>query len=270
MTTKELPIQTIKEPNKYVVFSLWCQKDIMDPGNKYQSGNMYCQGALRNMELANEIYPGWKFRFYIDNSVPVEIIDELISKGAEIVNMQDVHIPNTANKKYPGMFWRFLPMNDPLVDVFIVRDVDSRINKREALAVEAWLDSGKMLHIMRDHPHHHYKILGGMWGFDCRQMRFDFTTSIREFMKQRHYIFKRMDDMKFLDSLYDSCLNSVSVLEHDTFFKNVWGKTQLFPECNYHYTKKYYSFIGEIFDEHNNPSFYNRDRDLIEEYKYKE
>ena len=66
-----------KEVNKYVVFSLWCQKYRMDIKNKSQSGNMYCQGALKNMELANEIYPGWKFRFYIDNTVPDDIINEL-------------------------------------------------------------------------------------------------------------------------------------------------------------------------------------------------
>ncbi|CAM9970164.1 unnamed protein product, partial [Discosporangium mesarthrocarpum] len=30
----------------------------------------------------------------------------------------------------PGMFWRFLPADDPTVDRFIVRDVDSRLNAR--------------------------------------------------------------------------------------------------------------------------------------------
>ena len=58
------------------------------------------------------------------------------------------------------MFWRFL-FDDSSVDIFIVRDVDSRINKEES-AVKEWLESDKLLHIMRDHPHHYYKILGGM------------------------------------------------------------------------------------------------------------
>lgn len=258
-----------KEINKYVVFSLWCQKDRMDPGNKAQSGNMYCQGALKNMELANEIYPGWKFRFYIDNTVPDDIINKLKNKGAEIINMQQEYIPNTPNKRYPGMFWRFLPMNDPLVDIFIVRDVDSRINSREALAVEEWIKSGKRLHVMRDHPHHYYKILGGMWGYDCRRIRYDFTTDIREFMRQRHYIFKRMDDMKFLDGLYDSCLNYNNVLEHDTFYKGVWGTTQLFPECNYKKDYNFYHYVGEIFDENNNAVNLDRDSDLFNHQNYK-
>ena len=60
----------INTSRKFVVFSLWCQKERMDSSNKSQCGNMYCQGAIRNMELAEKIYPGWKFRFYIDGSVP--------------------------------------------------------------------------------------------------------------------------------------------------------------------------------------------------------
>ena len=68
--------------------------------------NMYVK-VLKNMELGNEIYPGWKFRFYIDYTVPDDIINELKNKGAEIINMQHEYIPNTANKRYPGMFWRF-------------------------------------------------------------------------------------------------------------------------------------------------------------------
>ena len=63
------------------------------------------------------------------------------------------------DSKIPGMFWRFLALNDPLVDIFIVRDTDSRINIREERAVNEWLESDKLLHVMRDHPHHFYKIL---------------------------------------------------------------------------------------------------------------
>jgi hypothetical protein len=32
-------------------------------------------------------------------------------------------------------------------------------------AVQAWIDSGKKFHILRDHPSHsNYKISGGIWG----------------------------------------------------------------------------------------------------------
>jgi hypothetical protein len=44
------------------------------------------------------------------------------------------------------------------------RDTDTRIYLREKLAVDEWLKSNKLFHIMRDHPHHNFHILGGMFG----------------------------------------------------------------------------------------------------------
>ena len=54
----------------------------------------------------------------------------------------------------------------------IFRDCDSRVNAREAAAVDAWVKSGKSMHVMRDHPHHRcfdrlphaLSVMGGMWG----------------------------------------------------------------------------------------------------------
>ena len=63
-----------------------------------------------------------------------------------------------------GMLWRLLPILDPLVDVVLVRDLDSRLSRREAEAVEEWLASSKAVHVMRDHPSHSWPMLGGMWG----------------------------------------------------------------------------------------------------------
>ena len=64
----------------------------------------------------------------------------------------------------PGMFWRFQPNDDKEVERFIVRDSDSRITEREKIAVEEWEKEDKVLHIMRDHPHHNFHILAGMFG----------------------------------------------------------------------------------------------------------
>jgi len=41
------------------------------------------------------------------------------------------------------------------------RDLDSRLNSREAAAVAEWLDDEEMgFHFMRDHPAHGIEILG--------------------------------------------------------------------------------------------------------------
>lgn len=52
------------------------------------------------------------------------------------------------NEKLPGMFWRFLPYDDFEIELFIVRDLDSRISIREAVADFEWANSTKNLHIM--------------------------------------------------------------------------------------------------------------------------
>jgi hypothetical protein len=44
------------------------------------------------------------------------------------------------------------------------RDTDSRIYDREVIAVNEWLSSGKLFHIMRDHPYHSHLIMAGMFG----------------------------------------------------------------------------------------------------------
>ena len=62
--------------------------------------------------------------------------------------------------------WRFLPLGDPTVSKFIVRDADSRITRREQAAIMDWLGYRMPFHAMRDHPNHNFTMMGGMWGGD--------------------------------------------------------------------------------------------------------
>ena len=62
-------------------------------------------------------------------------------------------------------FWRFWAAADPTVERFISRDVDSRLMPRDAVAVAAWIRSGRGFHVIRDHPSHsNYPMSGGLWG----------------------------------------------------------------------------------------------------------
>ena len=58
------------------------------------------------------------------------------------------------------MIWRFFPTLDAQVDMFMSRDLDSRIHEREVEAVEEWFSSDQPVHAMRDHPQHNTAILG--------------------------------------------------------------------------------------------------------------
>ena len=118
----------------------------------------YFQGALRNAIVAPHLYPGWTLRFYIDDSVPDEIVRGLLAEKAQVRKT-----PKLDAARF-GLFWRFLVEDDPDVDLYLIRDADSVLNIRERAAVEDWLASGKPYHVMRDHPAHCDLILAGMWG----------------------------------------------------------------------------------------------------------
>ncbi len=131
---------------KIIAFSLW--GDIPK----------YTVGAVKNADLALMIYPGWVCRFYVDNTVPPAILEQLSERtNVEIVKMKQ-------KGDWQSMFWRFYPAGEADVEALIVRDVDSRLSWRERTAVDVWLKSEQPFHIMRDHPLHRAAISGGMWG----------------------------------------------------------------------------------------------------------
>jgi hypothetical protein len=113
----------------------------------------YQRGALGNLYQSRDIYPGWICRFYVSEEIPEVIVDQLRAGGAEIVL-------KTRKSLIDGMFWRFLPASERDLEAVIVRDADSQLGEREALAVQQWLASEKRFHIMRDHPFHVSLILG--------------------------------------------------------------------------------------------------------------
>ena len=239
---------------KIISMSLWCQKNPINKGCDFQTPDMYCNGALQNIELKKIFYPDWILRIYINNTVDVSLIQKFKENGVELIDM--------SNSKIPGMYWRFLVMDDPQVSIFIVRDIDSRLSIREKLAVKEWEQSDKIMHIMRDHPHHHYKILGGMWGFKNDKINFNMELAINNFLKLKNYKFKRMDDMHFLNLLYDS-MKSYTI-EHDSFYQHIYNSKSFPIETK---KGKYYSYVGEIYNSNNKPELLVRDKDIFINYK---
>jgi len=131
---------------KIISFSLWGDKP------------RYINGAIWNAENAKTFYPGWTCKFYYDNTVPVDAINKIIATGAETALMDP-------SIKSLGLYWRFNPLiDDPQIERFIVRDTDSKFNKRESDMVKEWIKSNKSFHIIRDNKQHDVPIPGGTWG----------------------------------------------------------------------------------------------------------
>ena len=203
---------------KVISFSLW--------GNEPK----YTIGAIKNADLAKEIYPGWVCRFYLGKSVPIKVIEELANReNTEICIMNE---PGN----WTGMFWRFYPASESDVDVMISRDTDSRLNMREKAAVDEWLESDKSFHIMRDHPYHATEILGGMWGVRG-QVLLNMKQLIHQYTKGD---FWQVDQNFLKEKIYPVIMNNVHV--HDEFFE----------KKPYPASRKKNRFVGQAFDEDDN------------------
>lgn len=138
---------------KIISFSLWGDTA------------MYTSGAMQNAVQCANVYPGWICRFYIGDDVPEHIVDNLERhENTEVVKMFE------EENDWQGMFWRFYPIGEEDVDLVVFRDTDSRPSFREKEAVDEWISSGKILHIMRDHPYHSEPIMGGMWGCKPKEL----------------------------------------------------------------------------------------------------
>ena len=79
------------------------------------------------------------------------------------------YVDRGGGRRLAGMMWRFMVIDDPDVDVFIVRDADSRLTPRDAAVVADWLgqkpETSAILHCIRDHPAHSDSYInGGLWG----------------------------------------------------------------------------------------------------------
>jgi hypothetical protein len=121
----------------------------------YGNEDKYIKGMDANIELQKEHYPGWKIIIFHDDSVDKNKLQQYKNKGVILRNVEGIGIFAAS--------WRFLVF-DEKCDRFIVRDADSRISQREVEAVKEWERENALIHIMRDHPHHGYSIMGGMWG----------------------------------------------------------------------------------------------------------
>ena len=200
---------------RVISFSLW------------GSNVKFLVGAISNIKLAPLYYPNWKCRIYCGTDVPMQWRHELADAGFQ------VHIRSAKVGLHDGMFWRFEAAFDPDVEIFLSRDLDSRVNPREAAAVNDWLESGKRLHTMRDHYEHIVPILGGMWG--CRHWP-EFSALMANWPCSG----KMGDDQDFLKQKIWPLVRDHDCVAHDLFTQDTTVSTP-----NGTFTYKPIEFYGQ-------------------------
>lgn len=220
--------------NKIISYSLW--------GNNPK----YTVGAVKNAAMAINVYPDWKCRFYVDLSVPKEILSDLEKKS----NVEIILKYSIGN--WTSMFWRFEASYDKDIDVVIFRDTDSRLTLREKFAVDEWLESNKTFHIMRDHPYHFNPILGGMWGVKNNNV-YNLEELIKTYYKNKSSNRYGTDYEFFINILFP--IIREDSLVHDEFFDK-----KSFPS-----KRNGLEFVGEPFNHDDTPCDVNH-RERLKEY----
>jgi len=62
------------------------------------------------------------------------------------------------------MIYRFLAIEEPGVELMIVRDADSRVHWKDRWAIQEFVASTYKAHAIRDNPVHVIPMMGGLWG----------------------------------------------------------------------------------------------------------
>jgi len=156
----------------------------------YGTDEKYTIGLKRNIDLLDDVFPGWIIRVYYDDSISEEVLDR------SNPSVEYIKIKNDNNY----MFWRFYAWDDPDVDIFISRDVDDRLNRHDFSMISEWEKSSYGFTVARS-PFaggaHNIPMLGGMWGGKPKCYNIKMRDLIEKF-KTHHTTTQRGDDQFFL------------------------------------------------------------------------
>lgn len=206
----------------------------------------YTLGLERNLDLISKFYPNWYVYLYHNEELDLNLIEPF--QGYKNLELKCI-----TNKQVNAMQWRFLPHDDSDVERFISRDLDSRITEREVVSVMEWIESDKVIHIMRDHPHHSYLILGGMWGMKS-QDDLNMEESCISYNQSKNYNFNtgwydKWWDMKFLDDIIYPKYKENSYINSELVNRENHAKDFTIKRVDRH-------FVGEIFDENDQRAYH--------------
>ncbi|WP_124379046.1 hypothetical protein [Pseudomonas synxantha] len=162
------------------------------------------------MLVAQKLFPAWRCRVYLDNTVPASILRRLQDAGAQIIDMS-----GTARGGIHPLMWRFLVVDDTEVDRYLIRDADSLLSEREQAAVKQWVTSDYWFHHMRDYFTHTELILAGLWG-GCRGGLMTLKPLMQAWLARQADV-TRFADQIFLREIVWPTLRQ-SVLSHDDWF----------------------------------------------------
>lgn len=215
---------------KCICYSLW--------GDKPE----YTHGIQKNYDLIKKYLPDWQIVVYYDSSVPSEFVN--CNNQIEWILVED--------DSY-GMFWRFEYINK--CDIFLSRDLDSRISEREVYCINKWLDSGFKFLSIRDKIPQHYEwpYMGGMLGI--KNGIDDEDLEVMNAYKVHH---QYAADQQFLrNHIYPKYKDTTLFLgpKEDSYLKETWSENFIgqgyYENDSFRYNPKTGKGMNKIENDHN-------------------
>jgi hypothetical protein len=210
---------------KIISFCVWGKSDL------------YNLGLLENALQMPKVFPGWIMHVIYTQTANQKIIYE-ISKFPW-VEMEMYDVPNNSKNS----MLRFLPGMQPKNDVVIFRDADSRLLKRDFMAVMDWLNNtDKKVHLIRDHPANKSRIMAGLWGVRERIIaKPEIVQKFYEYYKKPEFKKWTVDQVYLSKYIYHLIENTSCI---HTSFNNFEPWAVPFPKgC----PSRKFGFCGETF-----------------------
>jgi hypothetical protein len=118
----------------------------------------YYVGLLENIFLAGKYFPDWKVYVYYGPDVTEKMINHL--KVCSSVVLRETGEYGAIN-----MIHRFYAIDEPDVQLMMVRDADSRIHWKDRWAIREFANHPEFVaHTIRDNIEHTADMMGGLWG----------------------------------------------------------------------------------------------------------
>lgn len=199
----------------------------------------YCKGMLRNVEEITKRFPDAEIWVYCGTDVPESILSSLKASS-------NVKLFFTNETGHVVKIFRYLPIDNPNVDICIVRDADSRVTQRDEQSIRDFLQTEKLTQIVRDHKVHTVPILGGMVSFRKGALPYAMRDLIAFFFTQdlANKVFEFEDDQNFLRKyVYPLVIQKALIqdeydqpFEHPSMHVKI-STPRVFPD-----------FVGQVYD----------------------
>lgn len=117
----------------------------------------YYPPLLTNIHLIEQHFPEWKVYVWYAPDVDSDFINKL--KQYRSVVLRETGVTGPMN-----MIYRFYTIDEPEVDIMMVRDADSLVHWKDRWAIREFINSPFLVHTIRDNVEHTAPIMGGLWG----------------------------------------------------------------------------------------------------------